>query len=416
MNQHYIINNNINFESKRYRLVINDKEITLSQKETELLEVLCISSLAVVERNHLLQSIWGSSESADIGLNKNILMLRRKFESIGINNAIKTIPRIGYMLTLGVKIIKNDDDRPRTISTAEPELFAQQGNGHDLENIAPSKKMAIISYMSFGKKKDLLKISYLFLLTALYIFFMYGSTKIKSMPLQGFDRYNNHALSLFIKKGLSVNKQKTIKAIQAFLKNASLNSKYYILATDRNISIVSVSGNGLRRQANFILDNSNTDLDVDLPCAMSHFIKHDEMNDIYHNSLTSKSISMRFFNGCHTDDFLADVHISRIGHPEKVKTVLHRITANDRHHHPLFHFDRISDYESSLGIDGTRQVIFHNAPSPLEIDDVSLIGENEQLIQLIDEFTSTKTTHILIDQKSNIFMSDIMGGVLYLAN
>ncbi|MFQ2734522.1 transcriptional regulator [Aeromonas caviae] len=418
MNQHYIINNNINFESKRYRLVINNKEITLSQKETELLEVLCISSLAVVERNHLLQSIWGSSESADIGLNKNILMLRRKFESIGIHNAIKTIPRIGYMLALEVKTIKSDEEKQHDISTDEPEPLAQPQLEEGLArvNTASSEKTAILSHRNLRKKKSLFVILFLFCLTALYLIIRHDSAGVKNTPLLGFDRYNNPALSLFIKKGLTVNKQKTVKAIQVVLKSSTLNEKYYILATERNISIASVSDNGSRRQANFILDKANTDLNTELPCAMSQFIKHHKINNILNDPLASKSISMRFFIGCHTDDFLADLHIVRIGHPEKITTVLHRITATDSHHRPLFHFDRTSDYESSLGKDGTRQVIFHNSPSPLEVDDLALIGENEQLIKLIDEFTSAKTTHVLIDQQSNIFMSDIMGGVLYVAS
>ncbi|MGL6562903.1 winged helix-turn-helix domain-containing protein [Aeromonas hydrophila] len=151
MNQHYIINNNITFESKRYRLVINNKEITLSQKETELLEMLCISSLAVVERNQLLQSIWGSSESADIGLNKNILMLRRKFESIGINNAIKTIPRIGYMLLLEVKNIK-DEDIHQAISIDESEHLTLVGEQPAMDNILISKRESITPYIRISKK------------------------------------------------------------------------------------------------------------------------------------------------------------------------------------------------------------------------------------------------------------------------
>lgn len=54
--------------------------------------------------------------------------------------------------------------------------------------------------------------------------------------------------------------------------------------------------------------------------------------------------------------------------------------------------------------------------SPLDIDNLNLIGENEHIIKLIAEFTSAKTTHVSIDQKNNIFMSDIMGGILYAAS
>lgn len=415
MNQHYIINNNITFESKRYRLVINDKVITLSQKETELLEMLCISSVAVVERNQLLQSIWGSSESADIGLNKNILMLRRKFESIGINNAIKTIPRIGYMLLLEVSRIQ-DKDIDQAICTDEPEHINQIGEPSSQSIPAVSKRVGTIQYMSIPKSAHAY-ISILFLcLTALYLFLSQNAGNIVKTPLDDFDLYTNHTLSLFLKKGLNVEKHTTIKAINDVLIRAKLNAKFYLLATDSNISIASVSDNGVRKQSNFILDNTTTDLNRDLPCAVSNFIEHGNGESSHHDRHGEKLISMRFFKGCHAQDFLVDVHVVRSGHPEKIKTVLQSIFAKDSHHRALFHFDRTSEYESITLPDGTRKIIFHNAPSPLDIDNLNLIGENENIIKLIAEFTSAKTTHVSIDQKNNIFMSDIMGGILYAAS
>ncbi|MDR6997450.1 DNA-binding winged helix-turn-helix (wHTH) protein [Aeromonas salmonicida] len=415
MNQHYIINNNITFESKRYRLVINNKEITLSQKETELLEMLCISSLAVVERNHLLQSIWGSSESADIGLNKNILMLRRKFESIGINNAIKTIPRIGYMLLLEVKNIK-DEDIHQAISIDESEHLTLVGEQSAMDNTFISKRESITPYIRISKKVYIYIAVLVLCLTAIYFFITPNTDGVFKTPLDDFNLYTNHTLSLFLKKGLNVDKHTTIKAINDVLIRAKLNSKFYLLATDSNISIASVSGNGVRKQSNFILDNTTADLNRELPCAVNNFIEHGNGESSHHDRYGEKLISMRFFKGCHAQDFLVDVHVVRSGHPEKIKTVLQSIFANDSHHRALFHFDRTSEYESITLPDGTRKIIFHNAPSPLDIDNLNLIGENEHIIKLIAEFTSAKTTHVSIDQKNNIFMSDIMGGILYAAS
>lgn len=409
MNQHYIINNNITFESKRYRLVINNKEITLSQKETELLEMLCISSLAVVERNHLLQSIWGSSESADIGLNKNILMLRRKFESIGINNAIKTIPRIGYMLILEVSKIQ-DEDIHQAICTDEPEHIARIG-----EPSAVSKGVGTIQYMRAPKSAYAYIAVLILCLTALYLFLSQNADSIVKTPLDDFDKYTYPTLSVFIKKGLNIDMHRTINVINDVLKRVENNTKYYVLATGSNISIASVSDNGVRKQANFILDDAATNLDSELPCAVSNFIEHGHGEVSHHDRPGTKLISMRFFKSCQAQDFLADVHVIRSGHPEKVKTVLQSIFSNDSHHRALFHFDRTSEYESITQPDGTRQIIFHNAPSPLDIDDINLIGEDEHIIRLIAEFTSAQTTHVSIDQKNDIFMSNIMGGILYFA-
>ncbi|QSR45186.1 winged helix-turn-helix domain-containing protein [Aeromonas dhakensis] len=414
MNQHYIINNNITFELKRYRLVINNKEITLSQKETELLEILCISSLTVVERNYLLQSIWNSSESSDIGLNKTILMLRRKFESIGISNAIKTIPRVGYMLLLEVAYIENEDEH-QDKSKDELESVMLVGEQPAMNSSFINNRWGFFSYPRTAKSVYVYIAVLALCFVAVYSFITHSTEGTFETPLSDFDLYTNHSLSVYIKKGLNVDKNTIIKTISDVLIRAKLDAKFYLLATANNISIASVSDNGVRKQSNFILDNATTDLNRELPCAVSNFVEHSNRESSHHDRHGRKLISMSFFKGCRAQDFLADVHVVRSGHPEKIKTVLQSIFANDSHQRALFHFYRTSEYENIILPDGNRKIIFHNAPSPLDIDNLSLIGDNEYIIKLIAEFTSEKTTHVSIDQKHNIFMSDIMGGILYAA-
>lgn len=96
------------FEPETFRLVLETKEIKLSHKESAVLQQLCENAMRVVDRRTMLTDIWGDSESSDISLNKTILQLRRKFESIGIRSAIDTIPRVGYMLKLPIEILQGD--------------------------------------------------------------------------------------------------------------------------------------------------------------------------------------------------------------------------------------------------------------------------------------------------------------------
>ncbi|HFG1639978.1 TPA: transcriptional regulator, partial [Vibrio cholerae] len=96
------------FDPETFRIIIDSKEIKckeikLSQNECAVLELLCSNAMRVVERNLMLSEIWRGSESSDISLNKSILLLRRKFESIGIKNSIDTVPRVGYILKLDVE-------------------------------------------------------------------------------------------------------------------------------------------------------------------------------------------------------------------------------------------------------------------------------------------------------------------------
>ncbi len=96
------------FEPETFRLVLETKEIKLSLKESAVLQKLCEDSMRVVDRRAMLTDIWGDSESSDISLNKTILQLRRKFESIGLNGVIDTVPRVGYILKIAIEKQQGD--------------------------------------------------------------------------------------------------------------------------------------------------------------------------------------------------------------------------------------------------------------------------------------------------------------------
>lgn len=117
------------FEPETFRLILKTKEIKLSHKESSVLALLCMNANKVVDRRTMLTEIWGDRESSDISLNKNILLLRRKFESIGIKNAIDTIPRIGYILKLEIEKLEGNsisyrEDIPyKTINNTSPQHY-----------------------------------------------------------------------------------------------------------------------------------------------------------------------------------------------------------------------------------------------------------------------------------------------------
>ncbi|MGL6006453.1 winged helix-turn-helix domain-containing protein [Aeromonas sobria] len=114
----YEIEGAIVFQSAKFRLLHNEKEIKLSQKETEVLFLLCQNAQHVVERKVFLHEIWDNREGGDISLNKSVLTLRRKFESLGYLNGIDTIPRVGYMLRLNALAIE--------VVATEPEVVNEQ--------------------------------------------------------------------------------------------------------------------------------------------------------------------------------------------------------------------------------------------------------------------------------------------------
>lgn len=117
----YHLGEQITFIPSRYCLVKqrteSAREVHLSQKECQLLEFLCEHPQQVISRDEFTSALWNNSESSDIGLNKNILMIRRKLESLGVMDSIRTVPRVGYMMDLS--ILKEEliiDDTPETVT------------------------------------------------------------------------------------------------------------------------------------------------------------------------------------------------------------------------------------------------------------------------------------------------------------
>lgn len=150
----YNIEGALLFQPASFRCFYHEKEIPLSQKETEVLQLLCRHQQQVVERKTFIQEVWGDKEGGDISLNKSILTLRRKFESLGYLDAINTVPRVGYMLRLNALAIE--------VVATEPELVNEQPE--------------ITSYLSAEEKKPSSRykrsLPYLFLIVAGFLSFL----------------------------------------------------------------------------------------------------------------------------------------------------------------------------------------------------------------------------------------------------
>ena len=94
-NRIYKIAEDIFFSAAIFRISKGDKDIKLSNKEAELLEMLCDEAGTVIPRSKLQDALWPNQDNTDTNLNRQILSLRRKLESFGLMDAIDTIPRVG---------------------------------------------------------------------------------------------------------------------------------------------------------------------------------------------------------------------------------------------------------------------------------------------------------------------------------
>jgi DNA-binding winged helix-turn-helix (wHTH) protein len=117
----YNIEGALHFQPTSFRFLHHEKEMRMSQKEAAVLQLLCAHDRQVVKRKTFIREVWGDKEGADISLNKSILTLRRKFESLGYLDAINTVPRVGYMLRLNSLVIDVAEPEQESVSE-QPEM------------------------------------------------------------------------------------------------------------------------------------------------------------------------------------------------------------------------------------------------------------------------------------------------------
>ncbi|MDM5074116.1 winged helix-turn-helix domain-containing protein, partial [Aeromonas bestiarum] len=115
-NKIYKIAEEIFFSAAIFRLSKGEKDIKLSNKEAELLEMLCDEAGSVIPRNILQEALWPNQDNTDTNLNRQILSLRRKLESFGLLNSIDTIPRVGYIFCAPIEVALLTKSEPRGLS------------------------------------------------------------------------------------------------------------------------------------------------------------------------------------------------------------------------------------------------------------------------------------------------------------
>lgn len=89
----------LKLDLKNAKLISNDKEVQISIKELNLIEMLIISNGDTVNKNQILDKIWGFDSEAEYNnVEVYVTFLRRKLQAIGSNVRIKSIRNIGYKL------------------------------------------------------------------------------------------------------------------------------------------------------------------------------------------------------------------------------------------------------------------------------------------------------------------------------
>lgn len=89
--------NDILLDENKYKVFLNDKEITLSAMEYQLLSVLMQNKNATVTRQQLLKSLWDDNNNF-VNDNTLTVTMKRLREKLGNPTCIKTIRSFGYRM------------------------------------------------------------------------------------------------------------------------------------------------------------------------------------------------------------------------------------------------------------------------------------------------------------------------------
>lgn len=91
--------NDLMLDRDTFELIKDEHKITLGKKEFGILEVLMLSAGKVIDKEKLIEKIWGYDTNAEYNtIEVYISFIRRKIEALGSKTEIKAIRGLGYML------------------------------------------------------------------------------------------------------------------------------------------------------------------------------------------------------------------------------------------------------------------------------------------------------------------------------
>lgn len=91
--------NDLILDVEKQILSTSSLSVSLSQKETQLLEVFFKNAEKTLQRDYLLNTVWGADSDVDeSNLDNYIYFLRKRFSKIETKSSIKTMHGIGYYL------------------------------------------------------------------------------------------------------------------------------------------------------------------------------------------------------------------------------------------------------------------------------------------------------------------------------
>lgn len=379
------------FEPETFRLILEKKEIKLSHKESAVLVQLCINATRVVDRRTMLTEIWGDRESSDISLNKNILLLRRKFESIGIKNAIDTVPRVGYILKLDIETMQGDSLAHRE------EIIDDSINTEKLDANNSSKK-------AINKLIPVILILSIIIVTSIVIN-LTEKEKITEISLIRPDNKDNQRTIIYT-NDIPENDYKKYITLSDLV-NKSIH--YYALISNEAISFINLDKKqNMTWQKTFLIDK-NKDLSSQIKC-MANYINSYEAKPLNVKNIPGMTfVRLNFYRSCsESDAFIGTMLIKSTTTDDGTSTWTQDFSFTGKNDEVLFHLKRFSrayNSKKSMHLDIKSFTIDYVKQEALQLD--------FDLNRIFNQFTQDDIYLKTVDKQRKIYLSSVFGGILF---
>ncbi|MFM1694237.1 winged helix-turn-helix domain-containing protein [Aeromonas salmonicida] len=392
-NKSYKIAEDIIFSAAIFKLSKGERDIKLSNKEAELLEMLCDEAGSVIARGKLQETLWPNQDNTDTNLNRQILSLRRKLESIGLLDAIDTIPRVGYIFCAPVEISGEEEETVATDNIVSTSASMPQ----------PRRQYSRRRYdRYFSPKRIMLFALIMVSITSLVIFIYHyaNANTLRTINLSHVSLYmtseTEHALKLNI----------------ATLTPLAQRIPHY---EDEHVSILI----GKEAISYFSIDNKNKLLSENIFLLRAgHPVMEEVQCVVATMALQGDNVSHNYYNNPHTvvryhSSCLAPENWVEITRKSKMIVTMNReivvatVIATDHKGQTLFNLDSVGDVERD---DDDIAVEIKNTIVNF-IDQKALIN-NSMVATLVAALTPPKQKALFIQLPGGIYLSSYMGGVL----
>lgn len=394
-NKIYKIAEDIFFSAAIFRLSKGDKDIKLSNKEAELLEMLCDEAGRVIARNTLQDALWPNQDNMETNLNRQILSLRRKLESFGLLDAIDTIPRVGYMFCAPTELAGEESGEEVDVAADVVEVTASLPQAR--------RQYTRRKYDRYFNAKRIMLFMLLAIAITTSVIFIYNSSHSNTLRA-----INLSHVSLYMTSDTERELNIKINALMPLTQRIPRygDENVSILIGTEAISYFTIDNKNRTLSENIFLLRANHPVAEELQCVMATIALQGK--SVTHNYYNNPNTTVRYHTSCQAPDNWVEItRKSNIIVTTNKEIVVATVIATDHLGQALFVLDSVGNIErdqNDFSVEVKNTIVNF-------IDQKSLIN-NSMVATLVAALTPPKQKSVFIQLPGGIYLSSYMGGVI----